>query len=477
MKTYSSILALLAAEQVLGGPVAANGKVSREAVVESVINSPFLLPPRSYSIFKSRFANDKSVPQDGPHGGEPAKPATLAETIKQYGYLIANLPGMIASGSTSPGKTAAPKSLVPAVQKLSSAQGEFPEAKRVKIRYGPYRVPPQSEENLEAQFWKIKGMSNALLWDAERPCEGNCMLLKATSDLEYADGSPANTSNGAWFHHTVLLNSGPSIKEPTCGEPYVESIMIVGNERTDGGYALKGSHIKSGYKVNPKDSFILQTELMNMEDTEKYVWQTITYEYLEGLQPDYKSGQTVYMTIGEASNPSVTKCSKTAKNPFGPTNMTIDALPLSMKFSEHSKVWNSLIDGRILKTAGHMHDGGTSIEIVQNDKVICDSVPKYSKDASAGMPGMDAGMGGKGGHSHGGRKNKRQVKAPGGYKNTDIEHIAGQNRCDYPDGIPLKKGDTMHIRANYDFNLHKGMINADGNLDEVMGIVGVLVAY
>jgi len=221
---------------------------------------------------------------------------------------------------------------------------------------------------------------------------------------------------------------------------------------------------------------------MNLGNEEKWVWQTITYEFLDGAQPDYKNGKTVWMTIGTTSNPGLTFCTYFGNNPFGVTNLTSDALPKAIKFSEHSKMWTSKIDGYIIRAGGHMHEGGTSTEIFLNDKMVCDSLANYSKDAQSAMAGSDGhtdGMSGSagskpsGGHSHG----RRQIKAPTTYNNTDIEHIANQTMCIYQGGLPLKAGDTMFVRANYDFNVHPGMKNKEGLLDQVMGIVGVMVAY
>lgn len=62
-------------------------------------------------------------------------------------------------------------------------------------------------------------------------------------------------------------------------------------------------------------------------------------------------------------------------------------------------------------------------------------------------------------------------------ENTDISHILKQDPCLFPDGIPLKKGDTMYLQVNYDFKAHPGMKNNKGELDEIMGIVGSLVAF
>lgn len=70
----------------------------------------------------------------------------------------------------------------------------------------------------------------------------------------------------------MLLNSGPKVVEPNCGSnSKIENIFMSGNERTLGGFALPDAVIKSGYSLTPQDSFILTTQLMNMEDKEKWV--------------------------------------------------------------------------------------------------------------------------------------------------------------------------------------------------------------
>lgn len=41
----------------------------------------------------------------------------------------------------------------------------------------------------------------------------------------------------------------------------------------------------------------------------------------------------------------------------------------------------------------------------------------------------------------------------------------------------MKKGNTMYLQVNYDFKQHPGMKNKKGELDEIVGIVGSLVAF
>lgn len=129
-----------------------------------------------------------------------------------------------------------------------------------------------------------------------------------------------------------------------------------GNEKSMGGFALKDATIKSGYRLSASDNFILSTELMNMDDKEKWAWVTLTYEYLEGAQPEYKQGKTVWQTIGVP----IGACGRSWTNPFGPSNLTLTQRPTKEVFTEHSVPWTATRDQWLLSTGGHMHDGGVS---------------------------------------------------------------------------------------------------------------------
>jgi hypothetical protein len=139
------------------------------------------------------------------------------------------------------------------------------------------------------------------------------------------------------------------------------------------------------------------------------------------------------------------------------------------------------MDAWLLSTGGHMHDGGVSTEIFKNNERICNSVPHYSKVSASHAHGDEAGKTGMGGMGGMGMRNKRQMMGgmpgTGAAGNADIEHIEKQTGCAFYAGMPLKKGDSMYLQVNYDFNKHPGMRNKKGELDEVMGIVGSLVAF
>src|SRR6201994_227442 len=219
----------------------------------------------------------------------------------------------------------------------------------------------------------------------------------------------------AIFHHTVLLNAGPNVVEPTCGQPFLENIFMSGNEKGSTDYAIQNGP-KSGYAIGAHDTFVLNTELQNYADKEKFVWQSISYEIVEGSRKDYTPSKIVWLTIGKIENPSVALCHFfNGEFPWGPTNLTGRDQPMLSRFSEHSAIWRSDKDGTILQAGGHLHDGGDNVLIFQNGEVFCDSKAKYAIGGSShshnhgGSSGNMAGMAGM-------ATQKRQLKG-GDYTN------------------------------------------------------------
>jgi hypothetical protein len=245
----------------------------------------------------------------------------------------------------------------------------------------------------------------------------------------------------AMFHHTMLFNTGIDVREPTCGQPFIENLFMSGNERTPTNYSLVGNGLKSGYIVRPSDDFMTLLNLQNFADKEQYVWQTFTYDIVEDSPAEYLPAQIVWFTIGTLENPSLGLCHwANGEFPWGTTNLTNKDLPKSRVFSEHSKIWTSDKTGLILATGGHVHPGAKNLEIFENGKQICDSVATYKKA-------------GEGGHGH--APMKRQIPA-GNYSNNDVEFVANMRFCEFPQGVPMKPGDKLHIQTNYDLDLHKG---------------------
>jgi hypothetical protein len=226
------------------------------------------------------------------------------------------------------------------------------------------------------------------------------------------------------------------MKDPVCGTIW-EHLFESGNEKTVIDFAVANATIRTGYRFKPKDILVLNSELMNMQDKEKWVWLTLTYDYLDGPHPEIKDGRVIWMSIGAP------RCGgANDHNPFGKTNLTVMEQPTSIVLSEHSMPWVSPGDGYIVGINGHLHEGGTNIQVFKEGKLTCTSTPHYSNFPSSGMGSMNHG--------------KRQIMGPNTTTNANIEHIDKQGGCIFNTPLPVKKGETMFIQANYDFTKHNG---------------------
>jgi hypothetical protein len=139
---------------------------------------------------------------------------------------------------------------------------------------------------------------------------------------------------------------------------------------------------------------------------------------------------------------------------------------------------------------GHLHDGGTNVNVYQNNKVICDSkaeyeggngmahapstpaaapkaasAPKAAKGAAAPKPA--GGMAGMAGMQHSKRDGPHNA-------NDGMAHIKQMSTCSAIG--PIKKGDTIFIDANYDFTKFMGMKKNTGGYSDVMGIAILYLA-
>ena len=93
-------------------------------------------------------------------------------------------------------------------------------AKRVKMSYGPFIVPPKNDA-------ESYGMKEFAIQNASMPCN-DCLLLNWTPDLVYEDGSSANADRQLWLHHAAFLNMGRT--DVPCPK-FQDRYMASGNER------------------------------------------------------------------------------------------------------------------------------------------------------------------------------------------------------------------------------------------------------
>src|ERR1700761_6486536 len=86
--------------------------------------------------------------------------ATWMDTLTTGLTFLASLPALMMMSGSVNDVTAAPWATVPEVQKSKS--DIWPEATRVKIRYGPFKLPRKSERTLNFMVFNTEGSASYL---------------------------------------------------------------------------------------------------------------------------------------------------------------------------------------------------------------------------------------------------------------------------------------------------------------------------
>jgi hypothetical protein len=183
---------------------------------------------------------------------------------------------------------------------------------------------------------------------------------------------------------------------------------------------------------------------MNMVDTPRDAYLTMTFEYIPGMPAGFSKVQSLWFDIGGC---------RTSSLPAKPDT----------HFDYTSPSWTSDISGRVTFVAGHLHDGGTRLEVVRNERLVCDAVAEYGHEMMKGekMPRR---------HEH--EHEHEHEGMPG--MNMSSTHISRMSTCE--NAGKIEKGDQWTVTAHYNTAMHEPMTNGDGSLEPIMGIALVYVA-
>jgi hypothetical protein len=155
------------------------------------------------------------------------------------------------------------------------------------------------------------------------------------------------------------------------------------------------------------DRIAFQFEAMNMEQAERDVVLTVTWEYIPSVPGTFQPVQPYWFDIGGCGSSEV---------PAQP-----DAV-----FSYSSPLVKAPTSGLIAYAGGHLHDGGTHLELMKQGEPYCVTTASYENG-----------------------------------------HITKMSTCE---GLPYRKGDDFSIIAHYNTSKHDPMAHPDGELEPVMGI-------
>jgi hypothetical protein len=177
---------------------------------------------------------------------------------------------------------------------------------------------------------------------------------------------------------------------------------------------------------------------MNMQDATVYI--TMTYDVVDGPLPQgWQDVKSAFLDANSCKSSEV-------PSPKGKTQFTIQ-----------SKPWRPNVEGRIIDSIGHLHDGGIQIDIMAGGtNALCKSKAVYSDKPQYVY--RDTGMA-----MHGDKVAKDHISNMAGCGPKDVQ-------------IPkMSKDQSWLTRGSYDYSKRAANLEA-GSPSEVMAIAIVLVA-
>jgi hypothetical protein len=242
----------------------------------------------------------------------------------------------------------------PANGSAASPSGpDAPHGTWAEMRYGPFALPPAGAGG-DADH------ANVALPSLPKPCS-NCFIQEFVPDLVYADGTSANLDTGLMLHHAVLFEAGR--QDPTCGpnEPFPGKLGLrffaSGNERTGGSFPPG-----FGYYVD-RGNWSGIFHVMNHSAEPKTVFFQVRMRWSEAAAGGVRPVTPIWLDMNNCRT----------------SEYAVPAGPHSSHWT-----WTSNLTGRIVTTAGHVHDGGvrTTLSNQTTGQHICTSWAAWGKKAA-----------------------------------------------------------------------------------------------
>ncbi|HEV7687810.1 MAG TPA: hypothetical protein VGQ80_14645, partial [Acidimicrobiia bacterium] len=228
-----------------------------------------------------------------------------------------------------------------------------PQGTWVEVRYGPFVIPPESAGGGADH-------SDIVVPTLTKPCS-NCFLQQMEPDLVYADDSPANLDTGLMLHHAVLFSAGRP--DATCGpsEPFPgklgQRFFAAGNERTPGLFPPGfGYYVDSG---NWSGIF----HIMNHSAEARSVYFRLNVRWSPAKEGGILPLTPLWLDMNNCRT----------------SEYAVPAGPSSSHWT-----WTSNVTGRIVSTAGHVHNGGlrTTLSNHTTGDHLCTSWAGWGKKAA-----------------------------------------------------------------------------------------------
>lgn len=262
------------------------------------------------------------------------------------GRLALPLVGVLAAGLSAV--------VVPSLSQAQPAQPGFQventSAQESNVSYGPISLPPAVGGS--------PARVNIFMPAVPMPCT-NCYMTGAEVDMVFSDGRSANLDSGVMLHHLVVWNSGTD--DATCGPDTPmgklgERFFAAGNERTAGelpagfGYLYGDAPVKA------------DLDLMNHSDQPQMVYLKAKLHHVPASDESIKPVRPVWLDE---------------------ENCRTSEYGIPAGQSNRVWTWNAGLTGRVVAAGGHLHDGGTKLDILNQTtgQDFCTSYAGYGTKA------------------------------------------------------------------------------------------------
>jgi hypothetical protein len=264
-----------------------------------------------------------------------------------------------------------------------------------------------------------KGTGYNFQVDSDFPTD--VVLLDGIVEIQDETYKRVTLDENVYTHHFLVYDMGkPQKSSFSCDNgkaaryvPVPGTVVMGGAaEDAEAHYSTKAvPEKKTGYHIKKNSPILMNIDIVNYNKDDMNVYASVDMEYIVGANAEYLDASPVFVPV--------TVCDRAAIVPG------IVQIPKGQsKWSLKSTGLIAAEDSILFLFRGHMHDGGSNIEVKINDKTVCNSQALY------------------GGPGHVGRN------SDGG----KWETIRDMVTC--PEGVVVKKGDSISLNANYDLDAH-----------------------
>jgi hypothetical protein len=241
-------------------------------------------------------------------------------------------------------------------------------------------------------------------------------IIDSKSNVFDDKSRPIDREKGLYNHHNIFVDistTTPPMMSCNGGKGFssipTNVFMAGAADALYYSFTNKDASFKSGLYLAKDAPVVQMIDVVNYSDDNQVIYSISEMEYLPGKQEGYLRSVVTPVDFSICSG-------RTGIYMYQPKNKP--------QFTVESKNVSIGMDGYLLNTYAHLHDGGLDLAVKINGKEVCRSEALY------GGPGHEG-------------KNKN---------GTPWTIIRGTTMCDQP--IQVHKGDKLDIAASFDMDKH-----------------------